>query len=50
MITTVHTYRFLDGITADYIDSFGKTAALRSKVASMPMVKEAYSGDVGYEP
>lgn len=42
--------RFLDGVTADFVDSFEKTAVLRSKVASLPMVEESYTGEVGYEP
>ena len=42
-------YRFLDGITAEFMDSFEKTSALRVKVGSMPKVKEMYTGVAGFE-
>lgn len=43
-------HRFFDGITAEFVDSFEKVAALHSKVACMPQVEEMYSGDDAYEP
>ena len=42
--------RFIDGISAGYADSFEKVAALRSRVAAEPRIKEMYAGDTGYEP
>lgn len=42
--------RFLEGITVEFLDSFVKMSALRSKVASMPKVKEMYTGVAGFEP
>lgn len=42
--------RFLDGISKEYLDGFEKIAALRSKVASEPKVKELYPEDAGFEP
>lgn len=42
--------RFIDGITAEFMDSFEKVAALRSRVASEPRIKAIYAGDAGFEP
>ena len=47
---SMHVRRFLDGVTADYVDGFEKLAALRSKVAADAKVKELYAGDNGFEP
>lgn len=40
----------MDGISAEYADSFEKIAALRSKIADSPKVKELYKEDKGFEP
>lgn len=50
MHTTACMCRFLDGITADFVDGFEKIAALRSKVAGEAKVKELYADDKGFEP
>ena len=50
MTTACRACRFLDGITAQYADSFEVVSALRRKVAGEPRIKEMYAGDTGYEP
>jgi hypothetical protein len=43
-------FRLVDGIEQDYSDSFQERAALCSKVASMPKVKNLYIDAPGLEP